>query len=1071
MKRGAGWLTRGWPLGYGLEMRKTDRPLFAGAAAYVAAALATLVFHSSVAFAAGQKECKPPSHPDAEELDSPSDAASWMHAQRSYPATTLSDNVYATAYAEWMAVTQQPLASRADANGLVLAAPPEWQLIGPAGLDYAGSRTPNMGPAAGRTTAFALDPTNASTIYAGFALGGVWKSTDAGVSWTALTDTQLSLAVGAIVVDPNQPQTLYVGTGEGNYSGDSFYGQGILKSVNGGTSFTVVGADTFKGLSVARMFADPNGGLYVGAVQGISGTQSGCMQSQGDVTRRGLYKSIDGGTTWTQLVRGVPVTDFEVDTTSMPRKGFLTEYKIGAFSFDEATTPTTVTPLTALATAYTNRPIWRIELARSKSNPLVLYAGVGIDTSTSPALDAGVAEVYRSLDGGTSWARIANAPNYCADQCMYDNVVEIDPTNPDTAYFGGSTCSVYKLTAGTTAPAWSVVSLPANTACTGNNWLMGLVHSDAHAIAFLPGAPNTVFVASDGGLAKSTTGGVGAWTHLNTGVSTLQFYDICVDPNDDTIVIGGLQDNGFAQKPQTGTFWRNFQTGDGTTCVMNLGDPTVANRFMLSTSQFYAAEYRTTLGGTAQQSFVAGPNCTGAAPCGEPTGFVAPLANDPSAPRTVYAGTNRIWRSTTGGAPAGGVNTGWRAISPDLTSGQMITCTSGKTRSDVITTIAVAPSSSQRIYVGAYTGRISTSADGGANWTNVTKAPLPGRFVTGIAVDYAKPEVVYVAYSGFSSVTPQSPGHIYRSTDAGTTWSRFDTGIDPLDLPINSVRTHPATSDIVYAGHDLGVVATGDAGKTWREVGTGFPHVAVTTLRYNDKTARLYAATHGRSAWSLQLAPSVTTVPSALTFTTRPGVNPAPQTLTVVNGDNFGSTLQFTAAVAAAGTWAALNPLSGQTIGATGQPLTVTVSVGAMGIGEYDTSIAVTGMNATPPTVTVPVHLSVTASGLSPDAGSDASVGSDGAASTTGAAGSTGSGGGATGAGGGAIGSGGTTGAGGSAGSNVGATTGGPGSSADSGCGCRVGRTSEDSRMLVLAGLALVASLGARRRFPRPKRA
>jgi hypothetical protein len=142
-----------------------------------------------------------------------------MHAQRAYPATALSDNVYGTAYAEWMAVTQQPLPSRADgARGLALAAPPEWQLIGPAGLDYAGSLTPSMGPAAGRTTAFALDPTNASTMYAGFALGGVWKSTDAGVSWTALTDTQPSLAVGAIVIDPNSPQTLYVGTGEGNYA-------------------------------------------------------------------------------------------------------------------------------------------------------------------------------------------------------------------------------------------------------------------------------------------------------------------------------------------------------------------------------------------------------------------------------------------------------------------------------------------------------------------------------------------------------------------------------------------------------------------------------------------------------------------------------------------------------------------------------------------------------------------------------------------------------------------------------------------------------------------------------------
>jgi MYXO-CTERM domain-containing protein len=752
----------------------------------------------------------------------------------------------------------------------------------------------------------------------------------------------------------------------------------------------------------------------------------------------------------------------------MPRKGFLTVYKVGAFRFDEAATPATLTPITGLPSATANGPVFRIELARSKSNPMVMYAGVGIDDSTSPAEEAGHAEVWRSMDGGTTWSQIANAPDYCADQCMYDNVVEIDPTNPAIAYFGGSTCSVYKLTNGTGAGTWAVVSLPANTQCTGGNWTRGFVHSDAHAITFLPNDANTVFVASDGGLAKTTNGGT-SWSHLNTGISTLQFYDICVDPNDDTIAIGGLQDNGFAQRPTTGTFWRNFQTGDGTSCVMNLADPTAANRFALSSTQFYAVGYRTSLTGALQQSFVAGPNCTGAAPCGEPTAFVAPLANDPSVPRTVYAGTNRLYRSTTGGA----TQASWRAISGDLTSGQMISCTSGRTRSDVITAIAVAPSSSQRIYVGTYSGRISTTGDNGTTWSNVTKAPLPGRFISSIAVDPSKPETVYVGYSGFNMVTPQSPGHIYRSTDAGATWSRFDMGLDPLDLPVSSLRTHDKSSDIVYAGHDLGVVATGDGGKTWEPIGTGFPNVAVSTLRYHAKTAKLFAATHGRSAWSIQFTPGVSAVPPMLTFTTKPGVNPAPQTLTVVNADHFGSTLQFTAAVAAAGTWASLNPTTGSTIGSAGQPLTVSVAVGAMGIGEYDTSITVTGMGANPASLVVPVHLSVTMSGIAPDAGvvSDAGPRPDGG--TTGAGGSTGAGGatgtgGAVGTGGGATGTS-TTATGTSTGSGGGTTTGGtttggaPPAGDDSGCGCRVARNVSAWRALVGLGLALAFARRRRR--------
>ena len=192
-----------------------------------------------------------------------------------------------------------------------------------------------------------------------------------------------------------------------------------------------------------------------------------------------------------------------------------------------------------------------------------------------------------------------------------------------------------------------------------------------------------------------------------------------------------------------------------------------------------------------------------------------------------------------------------------------------------------------------------------------------------------------------------------------------------------------------------------------------------------------------------------------LHFTTKPGVNPAPQTFNVINGDTFGSTLNFTAAVATAGTWASLNPGTGKTLGSVGQPITVSVAVGAMGIGEYDTSITVTGMNTMPATVTLPVHLSVTASGIVPDAGSDASSGPDGGPAGTG---------GAMGAGGGS-GSGGSVNTGGAAGSvgPAGTTTGGRGPSGeDSGCGCRVGGGTSGGRALFVAALAVLASLRRR---------
>ncbi len=1010
----------------------------------VAGILLGVIATASSGLAAGRTaRKKAPRIPIAlEEREGPGDAAEWWHAQRAYPASDLPDTLSMTGYQEWQLATQT-LAS-GGSEGAVAPAPPQWTLIGPAGLDYAGSGTPNMGPAAGRLTAFALDPTSVNTMYAGFALGGVWKSTDGGASWKGLTDTQPTLAVGAIALDPRNSSTVYVGTGEGNYSGDSFFGQGILKSTDAGTTWTIVGADTFRGLSIARMFADTAGAVYVGVVQGVGGTQSGCTQPQ-DVSRRGLYKSTDGGAHWTQLVASRAITDFEIDTTATPRRGFLTEYKVGAFSFSEATTPATVMPVNGLPSATSNGPINRIELARSKSNPQVLYAGVGIDTSTSPMMEEGQAQVWRSLNGGATWTRITNAPDYCGDQCMYDNVVEVDPTNPGTVYFGGSTCSVYKLTGGDGAtPTWALVSLPPGMNCTGSNWTRGNVHSDAHAIVFHPTDANQVFVGSDGGLAKTLNGG-GTWTHLNTGISTLQFYDLCVDPNDDTYIVGGLQDNGFVQMPRTGNtlFWKNFQTGDGTTCAMNLADPTAANRYVLSSTQFASIQRRTSLTGASTQVFAAGPDCSGVSACGDRVAFVPPITNDPSAPLNVYVGTYRVWKSSNGGATVAG----FRPISPDLTNGQPINCTNGRVRQDVLTTIAVAPSSSQRIYTGAYTGRVSTTADGGATWTNITKPPLPGRYVSALAVDATKPETVYVAFTGFNAVTPSAPGHIFKSTNAGATWTRFDMGLDPLDVPVSSIRTHPGSSDILFAGHDLGVVATGDGGKTWQPVGTGFPNVAVTALRYYEKTSKLYAATHGRSAWSIQFAPSLLAAPSALQFVAKPGQNPMPQTVTVNNGDTFGTTLQFTAA-AAGGAWLSVNPGTGKVLGAVGQPLAVTVDAAGVALGEYDATINLSAMNATPASVSVPVHLSITPTGILPDAGSDGtSTGTGGSTS-----GSTGSGGSSTG--------GTSTGSVGPSGTTSGANGG-----DDSGCGCRIGRGPEgSSRAFVAMLFAMVGAAGVLRR-------
>jgi photosystem II stability/assembly factor-like uncharacterized protein len=968
-----------------------------------------------------------------EEPDTPGQAAEWRYAQRSYPGVEIPLGVYARGHRSWRALLDHAVLPLASSEGvsphLGPVVGPAWTLLGPG---------PTSGDS-GRNTALVIDPTNSNVVYAGFADGGVWKSTNGGMAWTPLTDDQPTLAVGAIVLDPKNSSIVYVGTGEGNFSSDSFYGRGILKSMDGGMTWAQIAADTFDSLSIPSMFIDPaSGNLYVAAAQGVDGAGLGCNAASAPAPRRGLYKSTDGGAHFTQIVSGKNVADFELDTSATPPRGLLSVYKEGAFRFQEAAAGmATLTPITALPDA--NAMVTRIEFGRSKSNPAVIYAGAGFDTMP------GTSALFVSQDTGATWTKINNAPNYCVDQCWYDNIVTVDPMNPGTVYLGGQGCAIARLTGGTSGNAAS-------------SCIAGGMHSDTHSIVFDPSNPQRIWLGTDGGLAVSNNTG-GAWTKMNTGLSTLQFYQVCVDANDDTSIVGSLQDNGTVAPTATGSIlWRNIQGADGMACANNLYDPMQSQRYMISSAQYGSLSRRTTIGQAGQGVF--------ALPMTDRVPFVAALAFDANAPLNVYIGSHRLYKSTTGGTSGS-----FRAVSDDLTAGDMVQCANDRMRIGTIGAIAAA---SQRVYTGSFGGKVFTSPDGGMTWTDVTKAPLPPRFVSAFAVNPTNPSDVYVSFSGFNSVTPTAPGHIFHSTNAGATWTRFDTTLD-IDLPVNSLAR---SANAVYAGHDFGVVGTLDGGTTWNPIGTALPHVAVFSLQYH-KSGKLFASTHGRSAWSLTFAPSIVPSPSSLAFFARPGQTPPAQTLTVSNGDPTGSTLNFTAAATGAA-WLSVTPGMGTAVGgAAGMALNVAASTTGLGLGDYMGSITLAAPNASPMSVTVPVVLHITDSGMPPsDAGSDAGPGKGDASADGSATG--GSGGAATGGSGGATGggmSGGTAGAGGptggagnrpagSGGSNP--STGAGGSGEDTGCGCRLAQTEPSSRWVALV-LAAASLALARRRAREPR--
>jgi MYXO-CTERM domain-containing protein len=867
----------------------------------------------------------------AEREDGAAKAAAWWHVQRAFPAASVPLGAHLRGRQAMRALRKRALRAPGPKGST-------WTPLGPGPLDTSmgALETPNMGPVAGRASAVAVDPTDSMTIYAGYALGGVWKTSDGGATWAPLSDYEPTLAVGSIAIDPAASETIYVGTGEAApYLGYS--GEGIFKSTDGGKSFTKIGGTTLDGFSIGRLFLDvAAGAMYATAFYGSLGRGQICNFDV-DAPGQGLYRSTDGGTTWTSIFPG-KVVDVEVDTSVMPRRLFVGEFEGGAMRSDDGGG-------TWVAPAGLPKAASRVELALSAADPSIVYAGMGLN---------GAGAIYVSQDGGKSFTSMAGAPDYCQGQCYYDNAVAVDPADPKTLYVGGDLCGIWKTTNATDPmPTWVNVSFEGQACLSGQNWAAGFVHPDVHAIVFDPSAPSTVLAATDGGLSRSLDAGA-TWSSLTAGVSTLQIYALCADLEDPVKLYGGAQDNGSFMRTSASLTWRGLVDTDGGPCAVDPKNP----RLILG-SRSGASVFRTTDGfaSTPLVVFATDPGtCQPSAPgCGDRVGFIAPLVGDPSTAATFYVGTYKLYKTTAGGAP-----TSWKAISGDLTAGAMsVTCPNAAglpSLDDALTVIAVAPSAPDTLYTGSQAGRIFATSDGGSHWSRVDRPPLPARWVSAIAVDPRDPKLVFAAFSGFDAATPAAPGHVFRSGDGGASWELRDIG---ADLPVDALLAHPVGSDLLYAGTDSGLLVTTDGGKSWMPFDDGLPEVAVYALVYQRSASALVAGTYGRSAWSHAFAQgTVTASPGNLAFTAvRGAAAPAPQALDVGNSDAYGSIVSFT--VAGSAPWLSVDTTSGEAAGAV--PVVVRASVDAtqLGVGASEATLTVTPGAGSP--VVIPVKLTVTA--------------------------------------------------------------------------------------------------------------
>ena len=430
-----------------------------------------------------------------------------------------------------------------------------WTPLGPAPIN-SGTAPGNLS-SSGRTTAVAADPTDANILYIGAASGGIWKTTNAGATaptWTPLTDNMGALTSGDIAIAPSDHNTIYAATGEPNNSGDSYYGRGVLKSTDAGATWVLLNDNgVFDRRVMSRVVVNPTDANIVFVAVAGSG-----VNGLGNNT--GIYRSMDGGTTWTNLTTSITASqgysDFEEDPTN-PSTGYCAVGSSGGGSANgiyKSTNLLSTTPTwTLLSGTTTGTSNGRTLLALAPSNPQVLYVAI-VSPSTS-----GLASFLQTTDGGATWLdRTSTTPNFPSPQGWYDIWLTVDPSNANTVVAGGASGSSRLIRSTDGGAAWASI-IP-----TGG----GAPHVDHHAGTF--DALGRIIDCDDGGVYRLNSLSPLTWVSLNgtattpnrTGLMTNQFVGIAINPTNANLAIGGTQDNG-TQRFNDSVGWSTVDGGDG----------------------------------------------------------------------------------------------------------------------------------------------------------------------------------------------------------------------------------------------------------------------------------------------------------------------------------------------------------------------------------------------------------------------------------------------------------------------------------------------------------------------------
>lgn len=734
-------------------------------------------------------------------------------------------------------------ARRADGAFLAGSSPitgVQWTQIGPAPLVIDAEKNfQGAGPDSGEVLDIAIDPRNSTDqiIYVATNDGGIWKSTNGGKNWTAKTDFMPSLSMGAVALDPNNPSIVYAGTGNPFDGGGVFSkGVGIYRSLDGGETWAILNPNgLFNNVNINRIVVLTNGVV-------LAATSSGLFKSTDSGANFGRPPAFNDGN---PVLAGF-ISDLKIDTGTATTV-YAAAFATGVFQSTDSGSTFPTNLFTATNGAPTSN-FGFITIAQSTSpNNQTMYASVQDTTAFPPPPPAGAPfkGVYKTTNlgaaGGPTWTQFAaaNAGNGC--QCGYDQAIAVDPQNANVLYLGFQNF-------------WLSTDGASNFNQRGGND----IHDDIHAFAFSPtshttGSPTTLYVGSDGGIAKTTnSGAAGSWSNLNgasgsAGIATNLFVSVDIGRNssaNNAFTFGGMQDTGIAQRSpgDAGTDWHLHIDGDGGRTVVDPSNPqNVYSQddgiFATSTN---AGSSWNLLGSASSGLPDCGGNFTGSA-------CAFPLAVDPNNGKIVYAvnGT-RLFKSVDQGNTFAPVNN----FGLNISAGSMV------------------PLDSNTIWLGFGDGSVRFSNNlnlgAAATWTTAAATGSVNGGVTGIAVDPNNTTRVVVVYAQFCNAFCPVGGptqHVFLTTNNGGSWSDVSGttgGAENLpDLPLHSVVIDPGTAPAtIIVSSDAAVMRTADLGNTWQVLGVGLPTVFGSELALDTSAtpSLLRVGTYGRSAFQLTAA-------------------------------------------------------------------------------------------------------------------------------------------------------------------------------------------------------------------------